>query len=226
MMTNSVHGRVMGTEATVTVWGGGCDAGVLFDQLHVLESTWSRFRPGNELSRMHAAAGRVTVVSEPMFCLLEHLVAAHRLTGGRFDPTLGDQLAALGYDRTYRSLGDQPDPFVDLSRSAPPPPGVCDRIEMFRGAPAVLLPQGIRLDPGGLGKGLAADIVARSAIDGGRRSARRCWRRHRHPRLCARRRPLAHRHPGDRSTANSGGRAQRRSGSNVGLAGSDLAARR
>lgn len=167
MMTNSVHGRVMGTEATVTVWGGGCDAGVLFDQLHVLESTWSRFRPGNELSRMHAAAGRVTVVSEPMFCLLEHLVAAHRLTGGRFDPTLGDQLAALGYDRTYRSLGDQPDPFVDLSRSAPPPPGVCDRIEMFRGAPAVLLPQGIRLDPGGLGKGLAADIVARSAIDGG-----------------------------------------------------------
>ena len=160
--------RLMGTDARVIVCGGEVDALTLFDQLDALEASWSRFLPGNELSRLHASAGSVTVVSPPMFCLVEHLVAAHRLTGGRFDPTLADQLVALGYDRTYRSLADGSEPIADPS-PAPPMMAVADRIELFRRASAVLLAPSTRLDPGGLGKGLAADIVARSAVEAGAR---------------------------------------------------------
>lgn len=105
------------------------------DRVEELEQCWSRFRPESELSRLNASRGRTVEVSDDMATLLVELERAWRTSNGVFDPTLGSTLAAHGYDR----------PFVDLVRGGSyPAPGQVS---------------GRQLDAGGLGKGLAADLV-------------------------------------------------------------------
>jgi thiamine biosynthesis lipoprotein len=90
------------------------------------------------------------------------LVAATR---GRFDPTILDALERAGYDRTFELVADRDDG-VDVER----PPG-CAHVELDPETSRVRLPPGTRLDLGGLGKGLAADLIARGLIDRGTRTA-------------------------------------------------------
>jgi thiamine biosynthesis lipoprotein len=125
-----------------------------------LESRWSRFLPGSELRALNAAGGSPCVVSGDTFELVAQLVAAWWSTGGRFDPTLHDRLVHLGYDRSW--------PFVPTSAATPAPGGPsdvppgpgCAEVVLQRDSHLVWLPPQVRLDPGGLGKGLAADLVA------------------------------------------------------------------
>jgi len=156
----------MGTSATIIVSGGSTSATAdAFVELEALEAIWSRFRPSSELCRLNQAAGRITVVSRALYSLIEHLESARRLTGGRFDPTLHDRMIELGYDRTYREL-------VDSGRRAVMPfthAADAGEIVLLPTASAVLLPDGVHIDPGGLGKGLGGDLVARSVMDSGAR---------------------------------------------------------
>ncbi len=165
MTESSSTRRVMGTTASVIVHGADASASRCFDRLDELEARWSRFLPDSELSRLNRAAGHLTVVSPDLFRLVDHLVAAHRWTEGRFDPTLHDQLVAWGYDRTYRELAD--DPSQEVIASIPEHEDRCAEITLIPTASTVLLPAGTHLDPGGLGKGLAGDIVAAEAIAAG-----------------------------------------------------------
>lgn len=154
----------MGTTLSVIVVGDGPPARRLVVELASLERVWTRFRPTSELSRMNAAAGDLTVVSADLYVLLEHLVAARDQTGGRFDPTLGSSMIALGYDRTFWSIHDD-GPVGPIVR-----PSLNDgaqAIELVPSARAVLLAPGVRIDPGGLGKGLAGDLVAAQAMAAG-----------------------------------------------------------
>ena len=61
---------------------------------------------------------------------------------------------ALGYDRSFGARG-----FGDSSGTARPAPG-CEGIEIDKADRTVRLPLGVRFDAGGIGKGLAADIVS------------------------------------------------------------------
>jgi len=156
----------MGTDASVTVHGGSIDPAALFVRLQGLERRWSRFRPDSEISRLNRNRGEITIVSPDTFALVEHLVAAWRLTGGRFDPTMLDDIVDLGYDRTYRDLEphdrspiDSACPRAGQTRTV----GEVDLLAPIRGV--VLGAAG--LDPGGLGKGFAADLVADRAMDAG-----------------------------------------------------------
>ena len=169
-MTRSHDGRVMGTTAHVVVHGGSVGAAMLFAQLDELETRWSRFLDTSELSRLNRSAGALTVVSPATYLLVEHLVAAHHLTGGRFDPTLLAHLVRHGYDRTYQELAELPEHRergADGATTALAPAGRADEIELLATIPAVVLPAGVQLDPGGLGKGLAADLVAELAVERG-----------------------------------------------------------
>ncbi len=172
-MIHRAERRVMGTTASIIVHGGSQSAEGLFERLERLEASWSRFRPDSELCRLNAAAGTVTQVSGSLFVLVEHLVSARRLTGGRFDPTLHDRIVDLGYDRTYRELsGDRDISDRDISdrdisdQIFDGAPATGD-IVLFPKASAVLLSTGVHLDAGGLGKGLAGDISAREAMESG-----------------------------------------------------------
>ena len=129
-----------------------------------LERTWSRFRPDSEVSELNRRAGRVCLVSELTFELLARAERARRHTGGAFNPLMLDQLEAIGYDRSWEHVVD------DESSVVPATPGCQLPIELYDDVRAVRLPEGTRFDPGGIGKGLAGDLVAAALRLGGAES--------------------------------------------------------
>jgi thiamine biosynthesis lipoprotein len=144
---------------------GGDDALATAAQARIrdLERRWSRFLPTSELSRLNDCAGQPVVVSAETFDLVARAVRAWRLTEGKYDPTVGAALVRHGYDRDFadvaRTIADTPDP-VAL------PPGA-GAIGLMPSGNAVTLPPGVTIDPGGIGKGLAADTTARMLVEGG-----------------------------------------------------------
>src|SRR5687768_9186864 len=99
----------MGSVAHVVVTGG---MEVLLDRARAriaeLEARWTRFRDDSELSRLNRSPDRPVIVSVDTYCLLEHAVAAWERTGGAYDPTVLRSLCAVGYDRDFRAIADQP----------------------------------------------------------------------------------------------------------------------
>jgi thiamine biosynthesis lipoprotein len=162
--------RAMGTDVHLALTGGPVDAALLAageDHVHLLEARWSRFLPESEISRLNQRPGIPALVSPETFDLVAHAVAAWARTGGAFDPTVGDALAAFGYDRDF--------PLVAATVASAP--AVCELprgaggIELIPEISAVTLPAGATIDPGGIGKGLAADLTARLLVDAGAEGA-------------------------------------------------------
>jgi thiamine biosynthesis lipoprotein len=159
----------MGSTAVVLL--GDAPAGVAdwaTSELARLERCWSRFRDDSELAHLHARAGSWTHVSAPM---LRGLVCArdlYRATDGRFDPTIRDALERAGYDRSFELIAAIS--FPESALAPAPAPGFA-QVEIDERSARVLLPPGVRIDLGGVGKGLAADVVARGAVDRGACSA-------------------------------------------------------
>lgn len=152
----------MGTTAHVVVDGAGRElVDLAVEQLATLEARWSRFRNDSELSRLNTADGRPTVVHHHTTMLVERSVWSWRRTSGRFDPTVLDALEAAGYSTGFEEL-----PETTPSPTGVPSPG-CQCIQVDPALDLVQLPPGVRLDPGGIGKGLAADLVAVSLVDQG-----------------------------------------------------------
>jgi len=126
-----------------------------------LERTWSRFDPDSEISRLNQHAGELTIVSQVTYELVALAQHARVATGGVFNPLMLDQLVELGYDRTWESMGPAEPP------SAGPAAGAAAPIELFPEISAVRLPPGTRFDPGGIGKGMAGDMVAATLLFAG-----------------------------------------------------------
>jgi thiamine biosynthesis lipoprotein len=151
----------LGTGARVVVWppanlGPACAAadGVL----GALDRQASRFRADSELSRLHRAGGGLFLLSDGLAEAVGVALAAARWTGGLADPTVGDALVRLGYDRDFAG--------IDL-RHGPPPAGPVpapgwQRVRLD--GPLLRLPPGIRLDLGATAKGLGADRAVRAVM--------------------------------------------------------------
>lgn len=137
--------RAMASEVVVSAAGGPDDpAADVAATLERLESAWSRFRPGSEISRLNAS-GREDVSPETVL-LVEAGLAAWAETGGLYDPTVLAAVRAVGYGDGGASAGG--------SRAVPGCAGI--RVD----GSTVTLPPGVGFDPGGIGKGLAADLVS------------------------------------------------------------------
>ena len=159
--------EVMGTRAHVIVVAPTLElAGLLgtsaVARLVALERTWSRFLPDSDLSRLNRNSGSATSVSRDVVGLVQRAVEAWHRTDGRYDPTVLPALLAAGYDRDFRELADAPNPSSPLSTT--PSPG-CNGIRF--GPTTITLPVGTTIDPGGIGKGLAADWVTEQVMTGG-----------------------------------------------------------
>lgn len=122
-----------------------------------LEASWSRFIPASDIFRLNTAGGRSVRISPDTEVLVRHLLAAYRVTDGVFNPFILPSLISAGYGR---SLAD--DGRVSCSAVQPTHAPTADDVllESVDGATWCRLLGGATLDPGGLGKGLAADIVA------------------------------------------------------------------
>jgi len=159
--------RAMGSDARLYVVGGG-DGLVAEGRARVedLEAKWSRFLPTSEVSRLNAAAGTPRIVSDDTVALIARGVDAWRLTAGRCDPTvLGDVLRA-GYTTSFDDLAAGA-----AERTESPLTRGCADIVLDAAARTVQLPSGVGFDPGGIGKGLAADLVVAELLAAGAEGA-------------------------------------------------------
>lgn len=137
------------------------------DLVGQLERTWSRFLPDSEISAVNDAAGKLTIVSDVTYELIATAERARGATGGAFNPLMLDQLVALGYDRSWSLMADG----INGPVAAATTPGTEATIELFPELRAVRIPDGTRFDPGGIGKGLAADLVAAALVAAGATTA-------------------------------------------------------
>ncbi len=132
--------------------------------VEALESTWSRFDPRTEISDVNQHAGNLSIVSAVTYELIALAEHARSATGGVFNPLMLDQLVALGYDCTWDELvGEQPWMPATAPASSEP-------IELYPEISAVRLPAGTQFDPGGIGKGMAGDMVAAALLTAGAES--------------------------------------------------------
>ena len=123
---------------------------------------FTRFDPASELSRLNADRREAVPVSFLLARLAQTAVAAAEVTDGLVDATLLGELERAGYRDDLREPAL---PLIDALRVAPPRAAAAGR----PGAPwralsvdgcVVHRPPGLRLDGGGLAKGLFADVLA------------------------------------------------------------------
>ncbi len=153
----------MGTTAHVIVEGGRNGLVELArSRVADLEERWSRFRPDSEVSRLNRDGW--ARISPETAGLISRSVSGWERTGGRFDPTVHRAMVSLGYDRDFAAI-DAGGATVDTTGAAPG----CDGIEL--GGGMARLPDGVGVDPGGIGKGYAADLVAEELVASGAEAA-------------------------------------------------------
>jgi thiamine biosynthesis lipoprotein len=127
---------------------------VLEDELATVDAACSRFRPDSELAAVNRAAGRPVVVSELLAEAIMTALRAAELTDGAVDPTVGAQLRALGYDKTFTELTPRAQ-----RPGLVPAPGWRD-IAFDPGTRKLHTSAGTSLDLGASAKALAADRAA------------------------------------------------------------------
>jgi FAD:protein FMN transferase len=150
----------LGTSARVAVWppedlGRACAA--VDRVLDALDRQASRFRADSEITWLNHGGGGLFMLSDGLTEAVGVALAAARWTGGWVDPTVGDALISLGYDRDFAA--------IDQQRAEPPgvpvPAPGWDRVELH--GPMLRLPPGVRLDLGATAKGVGSDRAARAA---------------------------------------------------------------
>jgi thiamine biosynthesis lipoprotein len=149
--------RAMGSDCHVVVVGGpGGGADLARRRIDDLERRWSRFLDDSEVSRLNRRAGQPVRVSPETRELVERAGQAWRLSGGAFDPTVLGAVVRAGYDRSFERIAGRRDLASDSASGAYLRLGAA---EIVIDGDAVTLPPGVGFDPGGIGKGLAADRV-------------------------------------------------------------------
>jgi FAD:protein FMN transferase len=156
-----------GGRAGVLVMGAGAAEAVAATRLRLemWHALLSRFDPGSELSFLNSSPRRRVRVSEVTCRFAAVAVDAAQRTRGLVDPTLVGEIEDAGY-RT--DLGD-PVPLAESLRMAPPrapahgrESATWRRIRVDRRKRLVCRPRGLRLDSGGIAKGLFADLAGAS----------------------------------------------------------------
>ncbi len=124
----------------------------------------SRFREDSELSAVNAAAGATVHVGPVLLEAVGVALRAARLTGGDVDPTVGEALISLGYDRDFASLSWDPGAIGSpvVARPLASIPG-WRTVTVDEERSTVRLAGGVRLDLGATAKALAADRAAEQA---------------------------------------------------------------
>lgn len=164
--------RAMGTDCSVTCYAPGESGQLLADaavaRIELLEDCWSRFREHSELNRLSARAGSGPVrCSADLIRLVATMKAAWEMTGGLFDPTVLTSVKAAGYDADFATVIARG--AIAASSAAlvvEPAPGMAG-VVIDEDLSTVALPSGVGIDPGAIGKGLAADIITDEIMGAG-----------------------------------------------------------
>jgi thiamine biosynthesis lipoprotein len=149
----------------VTGDGGGPTAAVEEAKRTMLlaHSTLSRFDPTSELSRLNRDPRHTVPVSPLLRRVVAAALAAGLRSGGLVDATLVGEIEAAGYARSRSFDGAAELEGMPAAHPAGPDPraGWCE-LSVDESAGTVTRPPGLRLDPGGIAKGLMADLIGAS----------------------------------------------------------------
>jgi len=135
--------------------------GLLASYIAALDLACSRFRPDTELALAERLAGTPVPVSEVLADAVAVALDAADVTDGDLDPTLADQMAALGYDRDFALVAKDGPPVRVTVRIRPS----WRDIQLDPSARLLTLPPGVRLDLGATAKARAADRAADRLAD-------------------------------------------------------------
>ena len=158
-VTTEVRFRAMGTDVHVVIVGARPGMPEMTRRfLEDLEGRWSRFRSTSEISMLNALAGLPVRVSTETLVLVELALEGADRTAGRYDPTVLGAVLRAGYDRSFEHL-----PPVPASNGSTLEQGY-ERIAVDHAASTVTVPAGVGFDPGGIGKGYAADLLVEELL--------------------------------------------------------------
>jgi thiamine biosynthesis lipoprotein len=153
----------MGSDVHVEVVGGRPGhLSLARDHLAFLEERWSRFRRHSDVSRLNHAQGEPVIVDDCTLRLLDAMVHGFTISDGAFDPTLLAPLVSLGYRHSWHD----PTAITELPFGVQPR-GPIRGVTVDVNERSARLPPGTVIDPGGIGKGLAADFLAELLMDNG-----------------------------------------------------------
>lgn len=154
----------MGSEAHVIGVGESAPELVAAAEMSIrrLEGLWSRFIRTSEVSRLNSDDGPRCVSRETLL-LMQRSLEGWNASGGRFDPTLVGEIVGLGYDENVAHRDRE----GWMPQRSPGP----DHIRIASSTDQVSFDDGVRFDPGGIGKGLAADLVVDEMMAGGAEGA-------------------------------------------------------
>jgi FAD:protein FMN transferase len=152
----------MGTMVRVEVVGASAasrdqhniDAAIdrAFDWFRRVEAACSRFDDSSDLRQACARTGQAVPVSDLVFEAVAFAVAVAEESGGAFDPAIGGEMAARGFDRDYRT-GEHV--------SATTGRATYRDIQLDATKRTITLMRPLVIDLGAVAKGLAIDLAAR-----------------------------------------------------------------
>ena len=165
----SLNFRAMNTEIELILYGendsertrqrlerAAGQVSLIFSQT---EDRLTRFRPESELSQLNAK-GYLRHASPLLFESVEAAMEMTRLTDGIFDPAILENLEKAGYDRSFELL-TTPSYTRSSLFATWPSEGRYHQIKLDRASRSIELPAGVRLDLGGIGKGMTVDRASR-----------------------------------------------------------------
>ncbi len=154
------HFRVMASDAIVILNSGDmAHAQYAEERLRFLEAAWSRFVSESDITRLNNADGVSVAVAPETVQLVQAMVKAWTLTAGRYYPTLLPNLIGAGYAASTE------DPSLRTRLNALTHAGPLTDITIDARKCRIRIPAMLSLDAGGIGKGLAADLVAHELVD-------------------------------------------------------------
>ena len=156
MMWHRAAWQALGSDVSMQVYATQDDAADIFHQavawLEEFETQVSRFRPDSQVSRWNR--GEI----QQMDGLAQEALAASRwaadLTGGLLDPMIGTQMQQAGYGDSRSGIEAE----ISWELAWQQPTHIAQPREE-KTWQLESLPRGYQYDPGGAGKGLAADLL-------------------------------------------------------------------
>jgi thiamine biosynthesis lipoprotein len=129
-------------------------------ELDACDRACSRFRADSELTTINRVSdGRPFSASEWLIDAVAVAAQAAAETAGLVDPTLGAQLVALGYDRSFDQLDPEAGPLGVVAHHVE----AWDAIAVDRPGRRLTIPAGVTLDLGATAKARCADRAAQRA---------------------------------------------------------------
>ena len=125
---------------------------------------FSRFERSSELSCLNRDPRECVPVSSMMARFVESALHAAAITGGLVDPTLVDDVEQAGYANDFGAPSvtpaDAARPVLARRPAAPNPAARWREVSVDYRRRTVTRPVGVRLDSGGVAKGLFGDVLA------------------------------------------------------------------